>query len=200
MWPLPLRHWRANSRRGRFCFMQKERWIAVVGFEGRYEISNRGRLRSIFYAPNNPPPPRYLYGTINKDGYAQVSLSRGSGMRPLNVCVHQLVANAFIKRPWWAEEVNHKNGVKTVNRSQNLEWTDSKGNSVHAARLCLAPAGERNGRALLSRIQVRFVIRNKGKLSQNQMAGLFRVSRSCIGHIVRGKNWTSKGSFKVSDK
>lgn len=125
-----------------------EVWKDIAEVEG-YQVSNYGNVRS-FWGKGSPkgqrgghklklsPHPVKIYDD-NPRGYLYVRL--GSGVCR---CVHTLVANAFIPNPDNKPQVNHKNGVKTDNRVENLEWVTHQENIQHAFRV-LYP-GSRKGR------------------------------------------------------
>ena len=106
--------------------MKEEIWKDVKGFEGRYQVSNMGRVRSLDRWSLNDRP-HFIKGMMLKlspnkwNGYLRVSLSDGHGNFK-HIEVHRLVALHFV--PGYKEGlvVNHKNEVKTDNRAENLEW------------------------------------------------------------------------------
>ena len=112
-------------------------WRDVVGFEGRYEVSNYGHVRTIpHYVDNHTGrillKARLLRPNVLRKGYLQVTISDGDSRRHARQ-VHRLVAEAFIGRPAdGRNQVNHKNGMKQDNRACNMEWTDNSGNQLHA--------------------------------------------------------------------
>src|SRR5687768_9356939 len=71
-----------------------EEWRAIPGYEGRYEASDRGGVRSLYFAYRKPPPPRYPLCTPSTDGYPCVGLSRGGAWKHFRV--HILVMLAFV--------------------------------------------------------------------------------------------------------
>jgi hypothetical protein len=96
----------------------KEEWRPVVGFEGRYQVSNLGRVKSINIA--NTRKSGILKSEKSRDGYYQVTLTI-NGNR-LHTGVHRLVAMAFIPNPDNLPQVNHIDEDKTNNCADNLEW------------------------------------------------------------------------------
>lgn len=115
----------------------KEIWKPVVEYEGIYEVSNLGRVKSCertIVRSNGSKmsiPEKIMKPTINHSGYETVLLSnRGSQRRR----VHRLVGQAFIENPYSKEQINHKNGIKTDNSVQNLEWVTNQENKRHASK------------------------------------------------------------------
>lgn len=118
-----------------------ERWLPtdVAG----YEVSDLGRVRSIDremigtykrwgLASNHKFKSRVLKEAIAGKGYRQVALGAGRDRRRY---VHRLVAAAFCVRGSESQEVNHKNGIKTDNRAENLEWVTKQQNGLHSAHV-----------------------------------------------------------------
>ena len=107
---------------------KNEIWKDIRGFEGRYQVSNMGRVRSLDRTDiDKLGRPHHTKGIILKDslnkgkGYYRVSLS--DGHRNYTHCeVHRLVALHFVPGYKKGLVVNHKNEIKTDNRVENLEW------------------------------------------------------------------------------
>ncbi len=120
-----------------------EIWRAIFGYEGHYEVSNLGRVKSLKNY-HGFMPGRILRISPEGGGYLKVTLSLRSVLRTYKI--HQLVAGAFVYGPCQpGQEVNHKDGWKTNNRDWNLEWSTKKLNMEHAAANGLTPRGDRHG-------------------------------------------------------
>lgn len=124
--------------------MENEIWKPVVGYEGLYEVSNFGNVRSLdrkvmkgHYLISKKGQDLKLH--IDKYGYQFVQLRKSidGKSKKENIKVHRLVAKAFISNPLNKDFVNHINGLKTDNSSVNLEWCTSSENNKHAYRLGL---------------------------------------------------------------
>ena len=117
----------------------KEVWKAVTGYKNYYEVSNLGNVRSVTRTME-----RIHWGTISKytklgvplnpymhtKGYQKVDLTKDGEKNKLYV--HRLVALAFIENAKNKPQVNHKNGIKTDNNVDNLEWVTNTENRQHA--------------------------------------------------------------------
>ena len=123
-------------------------WKSIQGYEGYYEVSDNGDVRSVDrYVKNHGDFVRKLNGkmmkqTIANNGYYVVNLRKN---RTSNVvCVHRLVAEAFIENPEHKDTVNHIDGNKLNNNVENLEWATYSENNVHAITTKLrSPRGNR---------------------------------------------------------
>jgi len=113
-----------------------ENWKDIQGYEGIYQISDKGNVKSL--------PREWVWGNgavrrrgelilkpgLNSAGYLSINMVTNGTSK--NVVVHRLVAKAFIPNPEVKAEVNHINGDKTDNRVENLEWCSREENQQHA--------------------------------------------------------------------
>lgn len=106
-----------------------EKWEAVPNYEGRYEGSTFGRIKSLAREANKCRVDRMLKQTPNRNGYYMVSFQKEG--RHKSFSVHRIVARLFIPNPHNLPEVNHRDLKKTNNCVWNLEWMTSRGNSEH---------------------------------------------------------------------
>mgnify|MGYP001057534140 CR=1 FL=1 len=174
-----------------------EEWRGIKGFEDSYEVSNKGNVRSLTKKVNAPQNGGYrivkgrnLKLTKSKKGYLVANIGRG------NTClVHILVAEAFIPNPEGKPTVNHKgkNGCKTDNRVESLEWATYKENHEHAIATGLHKdlKGEANYSNKLSEEQVKDIIETiqTTNISYRQLAIKYEVVHSTIQNINRGFIW-----------
>lgn len=167
-----------------------EIWKPISGYEGYFEVSNYGRIKSLkrsFYnCPNKFTKLMIRSNNLNRFGYVKVALYKDSIRKWFTA--HRLVAFAFIPNPENKREVNHINGIKTDNRAENLEWCTSQDNQIHAFKfgLQIPTDGERNGQCKLSTEQIN-EIREKytGYRGQQQvLAKEYGVRQSHISRIV----------------
>lgn len=106
-----------------------EIWKSISGWEGIYEISSHGRLKSFKKSMNG-----YVLSNVNVNGdYFSVVLKSKGKVRYTRI--HRLVAEAFLMNPAGFLVVNHKDGNKQNNNIHNLEWCSCKQNVDHAIKM-----------------------------------------------------------------
>lgn len=133
-----------------------EVWKDVQGFEGEYQVSTFGRVKSLARRCGTcQKQERILRLHPTKDGYMRCRLQVGK--KDVTARVHRLVAMAFLEGK--GETVNHKDGDKTNNHVENLEWMDRHEQLQHAylLRLKKADRGPDNSQAKLTAEDVQFI-------------------------------------------
>ncbi len=111
-------------------------WKNIKGYEGRYMASDDGRIKSLVKKGCSSQNESILEGSPDKDGYLRVGIRDKNG-KAKTAKIHRLVAETFIPNPENLPQVNHKNGVKTDNRVENLEWITNVDNIRHAVAIGL---------------------------------------------------------------
>ena len=125
-----------------------EIWKDVVGFEGYYQVSNLGRVRSLDrVVPDSRGATKSLKGRVklqrvDKYGYPGVRLN--INCRHIHSTVHRLVAKAFIPNPENCEAIIHKDEDKTNNHVENLEWCTIEYNNNYGTRNKRVSISQRN--------------------------------------------------------
>lgn len=162
-----------------------EEWRDVIGYEGLYQVSNLGRIKSFHRGI-----PRLMKPTaLSSSGYVVVGLFSGDGSKQKSALVHRLVAEAFIPNPDNKPQVNHINGNKVDNRVENLEWCTCCENISHAYRTGLNPSGESSYQSKLTNEQVRFIRANVDCFSRATFSKMFNVGESVISGVILGKTY-----------
>jgi hypothetical protein len=177
----------------------QEVWLPVVGYEGLYEVSDWGRVKSLARTcpkssggTTRKVPERILALHMNPHGYWQVHLSQEG--RPRNFRVHVLVAAAFLGPKPEGLVICHGPGGKQDNRPGNLSYKTQAENMADKYRDGTEQTGERHPMAKLTEAQVHHVRRELLNAPRGTAARLARelgVNKACIGSIKRGKSWAS---------
>jgi len=166
-----------------------EEWRDIEGYEGLYQVSNYGRVKSVERREKlsdgryRTRREKIRIVRKNREGYEQLSIWKNSKQR--TVIVHRLVANAFLPCPGVGYEVNHKDGNKTNNTLENLEWVTHSYNTKHTFAE-LGRVGKTTMRKL-SPEQVREI--RSSTESDRQLSEKYRVARSAIYQIRKRKTY-----------
>lgn len=178
--------------------MQGEVWKIINNEKMRknqYEISSLGRIRNINTG-------NVLKPFLTSNGYLRISVNdpRTPKKKNINISIHRLVAEAFLPNAQNKPEVNHKNGIKTDNRVDNLEWSTFSENRKHAYDTMLDPRGENRPNSkisnddahIISRLlsdgyRVKDIVLFMRRIKNNITA---RELESIIYDIKRGRVWT----------
>jgi len=169
-----------------------ESWKQVKGYEGKYSVSDLGNV--ISHKKRGIVKDKILKLYKLKIGYAVVNLYDGKANADLRY-IHRLVAEHFIDNTENEKCINHLDGDKLNNKTENLEWCSYSRNKQHAYDIGLVKPydrrGERNPSAKLSVNQV-VIIRlmyDQNVMSQRRIALLFKVSQKTIFDIIHNESW-----------
>lgn len=178
---------------GRGTFLIMETWKDIPGFESKYQASTIGRIRSI--------------GRKVRSHHGSYRIMNGKLLAPIpcvgyfyvNICgklrrIHRLIAITFIANPNNKPQINHKNGIKTDNHVENLEWVTASENGVHAYKnnLITGRKGTSHHNCKLRNNDI-YKIRklyHAGNLLQREIALKFKVHQITISRIVSNKAWS----------
>lgn len=175
-----------------------EEWKDIEGYEGVYQVSNYGRVRSLDrWAKVCGNGQRFVKGrmlAIGKypNGYSMVNFTDGKG-KPSSKLVHRLVAQAFIPNPDNKPQVNHKDENITNNYVENLEWCTPKYNANYGTRNERCYESNRKHFKPVYQIDkdCGMVIRWWDSIS-NAEKGV-NVDETLIGRVCKGKGDTAAG-------
>jgi DNA-binding transcriptional regulator YiaG len=172
----------------------KEIWKDISNYEGLYQVSSYGRIRSLDHIDRLGRLKKSCVLSLrgHSSGYKLVNLYRNSKRRSYRI--HRLVAQTFIPNHNNLPEVNHKDGNKSNNFIDNLEWVTSKENSDHKDKILGKCAkGEHHILSKLNNKEVKRIrgLLKEGKLTQQQIAEIYNVSDVTISHIKTGKKYKS---------
>lgn len=177
-----------------------EQWKDINGYEGFYQVSNLGNVKSL---------DRYVERVSNSEvvkvkrkgciiiqgerpnGYNKVELYKNGNCKTFSV--HRLVAECFISNKKNVSDVNHKNGNKSDNRVENLEWCTHSENELHAHRTNLKQGskGASNGMSKLTEEEVLDIraAYNLGCFSYAKLAKAYNVSKGTIEPLIKRITW-----------
>lgn len=181
---------------------KKEEWRPVSGFIGLYEVSSEGRVRSLHRTIVRKDgkrlfiPGKILNAKPNNRGYPKVSMCHKGTAKEASV--HSIVAAAFLPKPpgpmgskRGEYNVNHKDGDKTNNCMENLEYITNLDNVIHARKTGLLDVrGTGNGRAKLDSDSVRKIrtMYAQGH-KQVELAAQFSICQTTISRVILRKGW-----------
>jgi len=155
-----------------------EIWKDVVGWEGLYQVSSFGRVKSF-----RKKEPHLLSTCVGKHGYCVVLLYDSNGQRK-NERVHRLVAQAFIPNPNNYPYINHKDENKTNNHVENLEWCTAEYNSNYGT--CKERIANSNSKPILKYdLDGSFICEYKSLAEAERIEGIDHatISLSCSGRV-----------------
>lgn len=183
------------------AFLPVERWKPIPGYEGVYEVSDLGRVRSLDRIEEYQRIDQYSGRIITvhrrrrgkvlrpgrmSGGHLSVALGRG-GTRT----VHSLVLEAFVGPCPPGMECLHRNGKHQDNRFENLRWGTRSENLHDAVRHGHKPIGEAVHSAKLTREQVKEIREKFGAMSYAAIAREYGVTDSAIRSIKYGRTWAN---------
>ena len=170
----------------------EERWKPVVGWESHYEVSDRGRVRSL---PRRGRKRNRMYGGMVlksypcDGGHRHISLSRDCKSKFYKV--HRLVLLAFVGPCPDGHECCHNNGIAWDNRLENLRWGTRKENAADSVAHGTYYHGERHHEAKLTDSMVRLIriLRKHAGLSYCEMGRALGVAHSQIRLACQRLSW-----------
>lgn len=172
-----------------------EIWKDIINFDGYYQISNLGNVRSLDRVVMSPfKKDKRLKGNEMKfgktpSGYLFVGLKKNGKVKQMYA--HRLVAIHFIPNPENKETVNHIDGDKSNNNDWNLEWNTRSENTKHAFNTGLMKNGQDCSFSKLTNIQVLEIRENKNNIMFKDLAVIYNVSKSTIGDVFNRKKYKS---------
>lgn len=179
--------------------MEEEIWKDIPGYEGYYQVSNMGRVKSLDRTMIIEHPiggqrtvlrkGKILKNKVNNHGKNMVSLSKNNKIKESNVS--RLVLLAFTGMPNKDQECCHRNDIQTDDTLSNLYWGTRKENIIDKERNNKQPRGSNVGTSKLKEGEVYLIkkLLNTKKYTSVFIAKMFKVDRTTINKIKRNLNW-----------
>jgi hypothetical protein len=176
----------------------EEIWRDIIEYEGLYQVSNLGNVKSIVGIRIDSRsriyklPLKVLKSQYDRYGYLHVSLYRQKKVK--HKLIHRLVLEAFIGNCPKGNYANHKDGNRANNKLNNLEWCTPSENNLHAFRVLnrkpVYVCGIKNANAKLTDDKIRYAkeLRQKGFTFQ-KIADELGIAKSHAKRIIDGKSW-----------
>lgn len=177
--------------------MADEIWRAITGYEGLYEVSNFGRVKSVarkvwvrcvkHASYERKVAERILVPCLSERGHQSVALSK-DGVE-YQVRIHVLVLEAFVEPRPEGLYGCHRDGVPANNRETNLYWGTPVDNAADMKRHGTRLFGEACPAARLTEADILAIRSAKGVVSQGQIARIFGIKQGHVSRIMSGKIW-----------
>lgn len=184
----------------------KEIWKPIKGYEGLYEISSKGRVRSlnrliIDCLKRKHPCKQRILKLHDSGGYLMVGLSKNHTQQ--HFLVHRIVAKTFLPNPKKLPEVNHKDENRHNNHVDNLEWCTPLYNSNYGTRGDKISAINTNGKLSKTILQIAFngkIVKIWPSMSETERNGFSHgdISQCCNGqrHSHEGYLWKYEEDYE----
>jgi hypothetical protein len=176
--------------------MMQEVWQPVVGYEGLYEVSDLGRVRSLDrWLPCRDGQRQWHRGKVlkqlsNGNGYQGVSLSNlCEGIKPKRMYAHSLVLESFVGPRPSGHQAAHGDGDRSNNRLSNLRWATVSDNLADKLDHGTHQLGEQNPIAVLSEVDVLSIRQRYRHGLGATLAREYGVDPGTVYAVVKQKNW-----------
>lgn len=185
----------------------EEIWKNIKEYENMYQCSNLGNIRTLdrYVYSKDGSRKHFRKGTLlktikNKNGYLQVGLNK-NGCRKMKY-IHRIVAETFLNNPNYLKVVNHKDGNKTNNKIQNLEWCTLSENSIHACRYLQKNNNKKNQTKKKVKVCIVDTLLNIEKNYESIQKTSDEINLSCTQiqrYLDKNKKWKGRFLF-ISDR
>ena len=180
-----------------------EEWRDIQGYEGKYQVSNKGRVKALSWRKcgtgNNQK--EHILKESETRGYKRVTLSKDGVMKTFSV--HKLVAEAFIPNLENKPQIDHINTIRNDNRVENLKWVSAKENNLNPITLskhCEILKNREDQSKKVGQFKNGTLVKTYDSVSETGRCGF---SFGCVSRCCRGERKTHKGyewKFIIEEK
>lgn len=180
--------------------METEIWKPIKEFEGMYEVSNLGEVRTVERTIDRKSKKGKLHTfpisskikTPNKNKFGYITIALVKENKTYNTYLHRIIAEAFIDNPKCRNVINHKNGIKSDNRIENLEWVTSAENNAHAVNNFLRKT--HNPKGITPEFIQRVINLRKMNFTNKRIAEIIGSTKCIIEGITSGRTHKTRGN------
>jgi hypothetical protein len=171
-----------------------EQWLSVKNYEGLYEISNMGRIRTYYNQGRKKIDirPRLVDPYINRYGYKRIMFyAKHKGFKPANKAICRMVLETFIGNCPIGMEASHLDGIRSNDKLDNLIWETHLENEQRKTRQGTRPIGENSKLAKLKEKEVIEIRRlySLGGISMYKLAKNYKVSKKTVMCVIKRETW-----------
>jgi len=170
----------------------EEKWLPVLGYEGFYDVSNMGNVRSVRRIASNGKSAGGRILKVNDNGHGYKNVMLCVNYKTKRKYVHRMVLEAFVGECPEGMEARHLNGKRDDNRIENLEWSTHSDNMWDREKHGTLRHGRLSNLSKLSDHDV-FEMRERyatRMYTQQEIAEDYGITQTAVGLIVRGDAWS----------
>jgi hypothetical protein len=166
----------------------EEIWKDIIGYDGLYQVSNLGNVRSLNYRSKGITKNLKFYLI---DGYPSLSLTKNGKYKTFKI--HRLVGVCFVENKFNKSQINHINGVRNDNNFKNLEWVTNKENVIHGYNVLNRQISNET-RIKISNSKLKKVIDTKNNIIFNSIIEACKYTNLTLSQLRKRLNGQTKNN------